>query len=235
MKLTALALSMTVALATPALAQTDPAVDPATSSTTASGNAVSAEGVEYKFTGLRAEFLGGYNRTLPSRRTAGPVLTTSQTPRHTGGIAGVQGGYDVQLGPLVVGVLGGYALETANGCGALGGQDQGCLRPQAQAEGGVRVGFQYAGRFLLFAKGSYVNTRINTTNRDGAVTRNSHILVDGYRAGGGVELAVTPHAYVKAEYDYTRTSRFNAAPYGFQNTSISYHNHAVLGGFGVRF
>ncbi len=232
MKLFAAAL-LTTAIATPAFAQSDPTADPAAMSP--SGNAVSADGVEYKFTGLRAEVLGGYNRTLPSVRTNGPVLTTSQLPRHAGGIAGAQVGYDIQLGPVVAGLLATYSLETANSCGGLGGLNQGCLRPQAQAEGGARVGYQYAGRFLLFAKGSYVSTRINDSTFNGALTNNGHFTKGGYRVGGGVEVAVAPHAYVKAEYDYTRTDRFGVAQYGFQNTSVSYHNHAVLGGFGVRF
>ncbi|WP_415643897.1 outer membrane protein [Sphingomonas antarctica] len=200
-----------------------------------SSAAVAQSGDDYSFTGPRAEFLAGYSRQLPSVRTSGPVTTISQAQRHSGGSAGVQGGYDLELGPVVVGVFGGYALLTSQGCGTLGGANQGCLRPQAEAEGGARVGFQVAGRFLAYGKGSYVNTRIQTSNRNGAVIANSHINKDGFRVGGGVEYAVLPRVYVKAEYSYTRTERFNAAPYGFQNTSVSYHDHAGLVGFGIRF
>ena len=199
-------------------------------------NADTYRGDRYSFTGLRAEVLGGYSRQLPDVRTNGPVTTTSQVQRHSGGSAGLQGGYDVEVGPVVVGVFGGYALLTSQGCGSLTGQNQGCLRPQAEAEGGARVGFQVRSRVLAYAKGSYVNTRINTTVRDGVSSfANSHINKDGWRVGGGVEFALLPHLYLKAEYDYTRTERFDAAPFGFQNTSISYHDHAALAGVGVRF
>lgn len=197
--------------------------------------AASGDDEGYSFTGLRAEFLGGFSRQLPDVKTAGPVLTTSRALRHSGGSAGVQGGYDIELGPVVAGVFGGYALLTSQGCGQLTGTNQGCLRPQGEAEAGARIGLQLRGRFLAYGKGSYVNTRIETRNRNGTGSVGSHINKDGYRVGGGVEFALTRTAYVKAEYDYTRTERFNAAPYGFQNTSVSYHDHAVLGGFGIRF
>lgn len=197
--------------------------------------AVAQDQGDATFTGPRVEFHGGYNRTLPDRKTSGPVNSSSQTPRHTGGIAGVQAGYDMQLGPLVVGAFGGYAYETSNACGTLTGTNLGCLRPQRQIEGGVRAGAVFADRFLVYGKGAYVNSGIRTTVRDGSVYRNSHINRDGWRVGGGAEFALNSSVYVKAEYDYSRTERFSAAPYGFPNTTVSYHQHSVLGGVGVRF
>lgn len=204
-------------VAVPAVAQTDQTDD------------------AYSFTGPRVEIVGGWNHLLPDRETSGPVYSTSQTPKHDGISAGVQGGYDMQVGPVVAGVFGGYALQTSNECGQLGGLNTGCLRPQAQAEGGARIGYQYHGRFLAYGKGAYVNTRVQTTVLAGDRIMNSHLNKDGWRVGGGVEYAVTHHAYIKAEYDYTRTERFHTAPYGIDDTSVSYHDHDVLAGFGVRF
>ena len=217
--------------AAPAPTYSEPAPAPAYSEASTSG---SFDG-DYDFTGLRVEFLGGYQRILPDRNTVGPVFSTSRTPRHSGISAGIQGGYDIQLGPVVVGAFGTFSLITSNGCGPLGGLNKGCLRPVHQAEGGGRVGFVLTPRAMIYAKGAYVNTRINTTNRDGNITRNSHINKDGWRVGGGAEYAINPKVYVKAEYNYGRTERFSAAPYGFDATRLDYHTHSGLVGFGIRF
>ena len=210
---------------------TDPVPAPAYTDASADGSSSD----DYDFTGLRVEFLGGYQRILPDRNTVGPVFSTSRTPRHSGISAGLQGGYDIQLGPVVVGAFGTFSLITSNGCGPLGGLNRGCLRPVHQAEGGARVGFVLAPRAMVYAKGAYVNTRINTTVIDGPVTRNSHINKDGWRVGGGAEYAINSKVYAKAEYNYGRTERFSAAPYGFDATRLDYHTHSGLVGFGIRF
>jgi outer membrane immunogenic protein len=187
------------------------------------------------FTGLRVEGFAGYNRSAPQFRSFGANPSTSRPQKHTGGIAGGLVGFDYQLGPVVAGVFGSYAMPTESGCGTLSGTNYGCLTASRQIEGGARVGITRMGA-LLYLKGAYVNTSIKTDVRDGPDSINSsYINRDGWRAGAGAEYALNRHFYVKAEYDYTRTKRFDVSAYGFPNSDVRYKNHMVLGGFGVRF
>lgn len=191
---------------------------------------------ESPFTGFRLEGFGGVERVLPDRKSAGPVTTTATNPKHTGGLAGVEAGYDYMLGPVVVGAFGSFAYDTPNGCGTLGGTNVGCLRPGRELAGGARVGYVYDNKFMVYAKGSYVNTLVHDTVQTGPGAFNSsHRNIDGWRAAGGVEYSINPHFYLKAEYGYGRTEHFDATPYGYQNTRISYHQQQGLGGFGIRF
>jgi outer membrane immunogenic protein len=187
------------------------------------------------FTGPRVEFFGGANRTLPDRDSVGAVPTTSRTPKHTGGIAGVQVGYDASFGGFVAGAFGSYSLQTPNGCGNLVGLNQGCLQPGRQIEAGGRVGFQFMDRVLLYGKAAYVNTSVRTkTLRAGAVDTDT-VRLDGWRVGGGAEYSLNRNTYVKAEYDYGRTNKLNAGNLGFPNTRVDYHQHSGIVGFGIRF
>ena len=187
------------------------------------------------YTGLRLEGFGGYNHSSPKFRSDGPNPSSSRPQRHRGGIAGALIGYDYQLGPVVVGAFGSYALPTQSGCGTLVGTNLGCLTAGRQIEGGARVGIAERG-FLLYLKGAYVNTSIDTDVQaapDYIVS--SHINRDCYRAGAGAEYALNRHFYVKAEYDFTQTKRFDVSAYGFPNSDVRYKNHMAIGGIGVRF
>ena len=144
-----------------------------------------------------------------------------------------------------MGAFGSYALQTYNGCdNRLPALTPGrCVRPERQIEAGARDGVKagdsflgFGNRALFYAKGAYVNTSVNvqSTYTSGG-TFNTHRLIGGWRAGAGLEYALTGHAYIKAEYDYTRTNRFSLQPYGFANTDYRQSSIQILGGFGIRF
>lgn len=61
---------------------------------------------------------------------------------------------------------------------------------------GARVGLALSPNVLAFASAGYENYRDATFNRD----------LDGLRVGGGLELALGAHAYVKAEGRYSDLS-----------------------------
>lgn len=78
-----------------------------------------------------------------------------------------------------------------------------------------RIGYVVTDNAMLYAKAGYANFRnIDFYNR--ATT------LDGFRAGGGVELAVTDNIYGKFEYRYTDFNR-------------DVGKHAGLVGVGIRF
>lgn len=207
------------AAATPALAQTA---------------ATSPEGSS--FTGLRGEVFGGYNATV-GEYNAGPASPIVSQHRHDyGGEAGLQAGYDYGFGRFVVGPFGSVALMTSD-CDHNQGMPL-CVRPQMELEGGLRAGAKMMNdRALVYVKGAYVGTRFHFT--DISTGPNAGLSDDswhgGWRAGAGVEYALNPHLYVKAEYDYTRTHRFGLGQYGEGDTSLRDVRNSVLAGVGVRF
>jgi len=92
---------------------------------------------------------------------------------------GVEAGYDFDLGGAVAGVT----LEAQDS-----GEDG--IGRDLSAVG--RVGGKAGDRVLLYALGGYTNLRVlSSTN------------LDGFRVGGGVEVAATRNLYVKAEYRYS--------------------------------
>ncbi|WP_375391047.1 outer membrane protein [uncultured Sphingomonas sp.] len=192
-----------------------------------------AQDVDPVFTGPRVEGFGGVDF---QHYKINPTPAGAET-KHTGGVAGVLGGFDIGVGGLVVGAFGSYALPTSNFCASRPAflPDQ-CVRPEREIEGGARVGVKFGPRALVYGKGAYVNTsvKVQSTFTAGG-TFNTHVNEDGWRVGAGAEYALAEHAYIKVEYDYTQTSRFSLQPYGFANTDYRQTKSQVLGGFGVRF
>jgi len=89
---------------------------------------------------------------------------------------GVEAGYDFDLGSAVVGV--GAELQDSSDSG----RDISVV---------ARAGGKAADNVLIYALGGYSNLRI------------LGVELDGFRIGGGVEVAVTPNAFVKFEHRYT--------------------------------
>ncbi|HET8613836.1 MAG TPA: outer membrane beta-barrel protein [Sphingomonas sp.] len=183
------------------------------------------------FTGPRAEIFGGWDR-VGTRTRVGDITTKGHDSAWT---AGGLLGYDVPIGNrFTVGAFGSYAISTAKQCyGTATGS--GCLKAGREIEGGARVGARLGGKALVYLKGAYVNGQLRNTYGDGTTYIRDHVNRDGWRAGAGVEYALTNHAYVKAEYDYTRFNRFNADDLGMANTSLRFDRNQVLAGFGVHF
>lgn len=213
--------------AVPALAQDAPPPPPADT----------AADIDPTFTGPRVEGFGGVDfQKYDFKPTPAGADRT-----HTGGVAGALAGYDIGFRNLVVGAFGSYALPTSNSCSVSVQATGRCVRPEREIEAGARIGFKggdsfLGNRFMVYAKGAYVNTSVKVqSGLNGGGIYNTHRLIGGWRAGAGAEYAVTENAYVKVEYDYTRTGRFDLAPYGFANTDYRQSKNQVLAGFGVRF
>jgi outer membrane immunogenic protein len=223
--------ALLVAAAAPAIAQDAAPADTTTTTTTTTAPSDGAT-----FTGPRAEIFGGWDRV--GTRTRFDDGTTRVTDRRhkTAWTGGGLLGYDMPIGDkMTVGAFGSYAVSTAKTCGSDATSIT-CLKAGREIEGGARVGYKLGGKALVYAKGAYVNGQIRGTSADDAGDYiRGHANRDGWRAGAGVEYAVTNHAYVKAEYDYTRFKSFNADELGLTDTSLRYDRNQVLAGFGVHF
>ncbi len=213
--------------AVPALAQDAPPPPPSDTATD----------IDPTFTGPRVEGFGGvdFQKYDFNPNPAGAERT------HTGGVAGALAGYDIGFRNFVVGAFGSYALPTSNSCDSSAQAIGRCVRPEREIEAGARIGFKggdsfLGNRFMVYAKGAYVNTSVKVqSGLNGGGIYNTHRLIGGWRAGAGAEYALTENAYVKVEYDYTRTGRFSLEPYGFADTEYRQSKNQVLAGFGVRF
>lgn len=220
-----------VAAAAPAFAQDATPAPADTSKTTTSAPSGGAT-----FTGPRAEIFGSWDRVGTRERFDDGTTRTTARSHKTAWTGGGLLGYDMPIGDkLTAGVFGSYAISTAKTCGD-DGTTIACLKSGRQLEGGARVGYKVGSKALVYAKGAYVNGQIRGTVADDAGDYfTDHANRDGWRAGAGVEYAVTNHAYVKAEYDYTRFNSLNAGDLGLTDTSLRYDRNQVLAGFGVHF
>ena len=184
------------------------------------------------FTGGRAEIFGGWDRTRRRDRVDG----VSDRSTRTGITGGAELGYDFPIGDRVVaGPLASYAITSTKDC--IGGA--GCVKSGRQIEGGARIGAKFGDKALVYAKGAYVNGQFRANLLDEGGATPDYIKAranrDGWRAGVGAEYALSEHAYVKAEYDYSKFKRFDIADASTDVTDIRFDRNEVLGGFGVRF
>jgi outer membrane immunogenic protein len=112
-------------------------------------------------------------------------------------------GYDMQMGGAVVGAEAEYSDSDNRTCvGSTTGADpRVCLKAGRDLYVGGRVGTAVGGSTLLYAKAGYTNAQAKLTSDDGTgqITLDKSNL-DGVRVGAGVEHAVGPRSYVKAEY-----------------------------------
>lgn len=190
------------------------------------------------FAGPRAEIFGGWDRVGTRTRFDDGTTRVTDRSHRNGATAGALLGYDMPVGDrFVVGAFGSYAISTAKDChyGAPAGELNGCLKAGREIEGGARLGAKMGDKALVYAKGAYVNGQLRGTFSDGVDYVSGHANRDGWRAGAGVEYAVNRHAYVKAEYDYTRFNSFRADEIGLADTRERFDRNQVLAGAGIRF
>jgi len=156
----------------------------------------------------------------------------SETGHKDGFTYGGGVGYDFRKGDVVFGVEAAIDGSTTKDC-LSDGTESACLNAGRDIEAGARVGQVFANRALVYVKVAYANARVNLKYRDSAVPADNfsdHSDRGGIRVGGGVEYAITPRAYVKAEYRYTDYKDYRA--YGER---VGLSRHQVLGGVGFRF
>ena len=168
------------------------------------------------FTGPRIEGLVGWDRSQ-----------VEDGGREDGVAYGVGVGYDFQMGGAVVGIEGEAAASTTDECvtDAVTTGDELCFKAKRDLYAGARIGTVVGSSTLLYAKGGYTNARYGLEYDDGGSGAGDYDLsrnLDGARIGAGLEHAIGPNSFVKAEYRYS-------------NYEDGFERHQALAGFGFRF
>lgn len=138
-----------------------------------------------RFAGAHVEAIGGYDRT-----DVGPGLGAEN-----GSVYGIGAGYDIRLRSLVLGVeFEGNESSVERNSGSV-------TRTVGRSlYAGIRAGLVLTDPVLVYAKGGFANGRFAGS---GAPSYTGN----GFRVGGGAELAVTDRFFVKAEYRYSDYGR----------------------------
>ncbi|MDI1297343.1 MAG: porin family protein [bacterium] len=145
---------------------------------------------------------------------------------------GVTAGYDVDLGTAVIGL----ELEASDSSTKQRYTDLIFLDDSAKLAAGrdlyvgARIGFPVTRNLLVYAKGGYTNARAKLTYNDGAgFSASDSDTLDGWRLGGGVELA-NATSFARVEYRYSDYGEYKVDGVG-TGLSLSRQQVAVTGGF----
>ena len=190
------------------------------------------------FSGPRAGVLLGYDRLQPGKV---PNSSIDDSNSADGLVYGGDVGYDIRSNNFVFGAEGevtGSTGKVTNNPAAAGALGYGRIKSGRDLYAGVRVGAVVSPRTLIYAKGGYTNQRLDLVASDGTTETGQHYNLDGWRAGVGVEQAISSNAYAKIEYRY---SKYGNARLEYQNGantnnfSVDTARHQLVAGVGVRF
>jgi outer membrane immunogenic protein len=154
-----------------------------------------------QFSGPRVEARLAYDSVEATIETGDPLDTGSESAISYGG----EVGYDLQLGPAVVGAYAGLEGSNLRTCQEIFGDDEGCIGQGRNLYIGARAGFSAAPRVLLYAKAGYSNGSIDFTYEGDLIGEGFELNEDfgGYHVGIGGEFAVTDSFYGRLEYVHT--------------------------------
>ena len=211
------------------------------------------------FTGPRVEILGGYD-TLRSGSDVDVdtnndgIFENNTLDQSVDGFAyGVALGYDIDAGPVVFGLEGEYMDSTGEqeGDEAVNAPFGYSVNLKRDLYLGARIGTKVTPTTLLYAKGGYSNTAVESRFQDRATADGVDLnfddsqQVDGYRVGAGVEQAIGmggngngSGAFVKLEYRYSNYSSLKYDDTLFNNSNeigVDLDRHQVVAGVGFRF
>lgn len=174
-----------------------------------------AQDTSAPFTGPRVEALVGVDQLRGLRHNEGVTY---------GGAVG----YDVQVqGPVgpIFGVEASLTDSTAKMCSGAAtiAAPRICQSAGRDIYVGARVGAPVLPKTLIYAKAGYTNARFTRTATVGtAISPIDKGNYDGWRVGGGLEYALSPSMFVKAE----------ATVSGYED---GFTRRQAVAGFGMRF
>lgn len=199
---------------------------------------VSSQAVASDFSGPRFELRGGWDQTTLGASYDDGADRYSVSGHKSGLNLGAEVGYDVPTNSqLLAGVYAGVEGSTAKRCSEVYGDDAACLKLGRNFTLGARVGGKVSPKVALYVKGGYSNGQLKGTYRntdDPTLDFSDHTNRGGYHFGAGVETAVGPQGYVRAEYVRTNYNAYTYASPDFR-VRLSGHRDQALAGFGLRF
>ena len=195
----------------------------------AAGTFFVAMPAQAQFSGPRVEARLAYDSVKATVETGDPFDTDdSESAISYGGEAG----YDLQLGPVVVGAYAGLEGSNLRTCDEVFGGDEGCIGQGRNLYVGGRAGFPIASRFLVYGKAGYSNGSLDVSY-DGPGLADFDVNDDfgGYHLGIGGEFAVTDSFYGRLEYVHTDYGEFD-----FEGEDLGkFTRGQVMVGAGFRF
>lgn len=197
------------------------------------------------FTGVRFEARAGWDSfggriAMTDPDDADETIIVSTSRDKTG--YGAELGYDVQLGPVVVGAYAGVDNSSSGSCLEIAGDDLGCLESGRNLYAGGRAGVVVSGNLLVYGRGGYSRGRYSLAYDNDVDAGPSPVWViadsaGGYHYGGGLEMAFTPNFYGRLEYVRTRYDRLDTVdPLDDDiDLGIRARRNQVTAGLGLRF
>ncbi len=199
------------------------------------------------FTGFRVEGIAGYGQLGTGEDPDEGVENDDQGDESIeGAVFGVGAGYDFNLGGFVAGVEGEFTESTGkqrSGETINGINFASTIETGRDLYVGGRIGFLAAPTTLVYAKGGYTNTSIESATEGGNERFELDSNVDGYRIGAGIEQLFGPNAFGKIEYRYSNYTNldfsddFDIDDFRSEDfdTEIDLDRHQVVVGVGFRF
>lgn len=189
--------------------------------------------------GFRVGVIGGLDIVRPGSTEDSDVAGDDQSTE--GFLYGVEAGYDLPLGGMILGIEGEWSDST--GKTKANRSDPNFFGYGEVASGrdlyiGARLGVEAAPGTLIYAKGGYSNAHLNVLASNGTVDRKEKFRLDGWRIGAGVEHSIGRSSYAKIEYRY---SNYTDADFAFRDGSttnrfeVDTDRHQIVAGVGFRF
>jgi outer membrane immunogenic protein len=181
-----------------------------------------------QFSGPRVEGRLAYESVDAAIGNGDPLATGDEEAISYGG----EVGYDLSLGPAVVGAYAGLEGSNLRTCSEVFGADEGCINQGRNLYVGLRAGVSVAPRVLLYAKAGYSNGSVDVSyDGDGLSDFDVSESFDGYHVGVGGELAIVGGLYGRIEYVHTDHGEFQFDP---ETTGELTRGQAMVG-LGLRF
>lgn len=190
----------------------------------------------------------GLNGGLAWNESSGHVHDAAAPPDHTsasvdisGGTAGVQAGYNWQLGKYLAGIEADWNWADVSGSHGLANNPPFQFTSKLSSLATVRGRFGIACPDTLF----YLTGGLAIGRVDNKIPPGSYDLFGGYPpdnatktgwiAGGGIEHMMAPHWSVKAEALYADLGTSTVQGYIGSGYAFSTHNEAVIARVGVNY
>jgi outer membrane immunogenic protein len=135
---------------------------------------------------------------------------------------GVEAGYDLAVGGNVVaGIQAGLSTSGVDHATFDGTTSHG-IDARRDVDLSARLGMRISGTALLYARAGYTNFRLGDASTTAGVTTAGATNLDGVLVGAGLEVAISPAAYVTSEFRYS-------------NYQDGISRNQIRTGLGVRF